>query len=602
MPATILVVEPDERTRSLVAAGLAPRGFRVTGVAAAEEARRFLTPDRPVPALVISEVDLRDLDGFSLCSLLRADQRTADVPVVLLSRSPRPEHSELAGRVGADEYLPKPLFLNDVVALACLMAGRSSRGGQFGTDTATVPLAHALRALLSGIRSGRIEFLRGGARLVFREGQVVEAAFEGAAGDRALRRLLLLARGEYAVSLRPVLSRATMFVGLQELCARTLPMLRRWDQLLARCVPLEAKLVVDFSRLPSVLDGLPNEVSALIRLCDGRRTVGDVLRQSTLDEGMALEALTRLYAMAVLTPREGERAAHPEPPFFEPGPFEPALANPNPETLYEAAGVLDAALRLQLDAFRIRPVVEARARNVTPMLLTPLAPPEAATAAPPEHATAVGSLVRTSRAYQRWAVFALALAALAALVAAAFWPTRKADPNKAAAWVAEVAAPAPEPAPWIAPAASRPADKAATDVQPLTTTQALDHAPAGAVAEPAPRESPAPLVDAIALYETGHFRESIALLEELTGADPSLAQAWIFLGLARYDSGSLQEAERAARRAIELEPKNGRALMLMASIYFDTGKPAQARAELKRYLDLYPDGPFAREARQRLAR
>lgn len=335
----VLVVEPDERARSLLQAGLGRQGFAVIAATSGEEALRFLAPDRPLPGMIFCEADLRNGngDGFSLCGQVRAGQRTADLPLVLLSHSPESDYRELAGGAGADQFLPKPLFLNDVVALARLMAGRSSSAARFEADTGTLPLPQLLRALLSGVRAGRIELERSRTFITFREGRVVDASCDGLRGEAALTRILLLESGAYLVTFGPALTRATLNFSLKELCRRMLPRLARWELLLGRGVPLDALLVADFARLKDAFEGLPEEVVGVLRLFDGRRTVREVVLDASLDEVTALEVVTRLYALSLVTlldaPPSASASASAPAAFFEPAPrpLLSALEPPTPE-------------------------------------------------------------------------------------------------------------------------------------------------------------------------------------------------------------------------------------------------------------------------------
>ena len=105
-----------------------------------------------------------------------------------------------------------------------------------------------------------------------------------------------------------------------------------------------------------------------------------------------------------------------------------------------------------------------------------------------------------------------------------------------------------------------------------------------------------------ALYDAQKYREAIALLEEITAADPSVEQAWVLLGLARFDHGDRSGAEDAAMKALSLNSKNGRAIVLLATVFLDKGQNREAKIELQRYLELYPKGPFAHEVRELLGR
>ena len=89
-------------------------GYRVTTVTdgqAALDAARSHPPD-----LVISDVMMPRLDGLGLVSALRADQRTADVPVLLLSARAGQEAAIEGLDAGADDYLVKPFSAAELLA------------------------------------------------------------------------------------------------------------------------------------------------------------------------------------------------------------------------------------------------------------------------------------------------------------------------------------------------------------------------------------------------------------------------------------------------------------------------------------------------------
>ena len=608
---SVLVVEPDERTRSVLEVGLAREGFDVIAAETAEEALCFIGPDRPLPGMVFSEADLRGSDGFSFCSTIRADQRTADLPVVLLSRTAESWHRELAGGSGADQYLPKPVFLNDVVALARLMSGRSSWDANFPANTDELPIAQVLRAILTGVRSGRLELADGSGWLSFREGCVIDAAFEGARGGEALRRLLLLGKGGYTVGFGPALARANMTFGLEDLCGRTYQQIQRWTLVLDDAVPLESVLVVDFSRLVAELDRLPDQVNEIVRLSDGRRTVRAVIVECTLDEVTALEVVTRLHAMGLLVP--------PQTP----------SSLPSESALPPLLDTLAPALQRQLEAFGIQPVVE----EPEPRLSSAVEAPELSAFAqegvleesvsltasvqgdieledrfftepeqqpePREKVEAQSQRAEASRAGWWW----LGVAVLVSLstVGGSLWWTRTTRVKVALAPVT-VVQDAPETLNAAPPELARV--PGAPDVLPAIALVEAVQVPAGVERrpEPVPVEARPNLAEGVALYDAGNLREAAAILDGVTQREPRSTQAWVYLGLARFDLGDTEGAEQAARKALELEAKNGRALMLLASVYLTAGQTQQAEAELRRYLELEPNGPYAMEARQLLRR
>ena len=322
----VLLVDPDAGAQAVLAAGLAQAGFEVLKVGSVHAALDALSQDGKLPHLVVSEVELPDGDGFSLCGQVRADARTAHLPVVLLARRREAFHRDLAGGVGSDDYLPQPVLVQDVVALARLKAGRRTGDAVFECHTARLPLAHAARALLAGGRSGRVVLANGERWFAFRHGLVVDAVFHGKRGSLAFRRMLCFGSGAYAVKLGPELHKSSFTMSRAHLCQTLLPGLERFDALRARGLPLASRLTVDFVRLAEVMATLPEDVGEVVRLFDGRRTLRAMLLECPYPEAVAYETATRLFALGVLVPacivEERERACRGAtvPGFFEPRP------------------------------------------------------------------------------------------------------------------------------------------------------------------------------------------------------------------------------------------------------------------------------------------
>ena len=318
----VLLVEPDAQYRSELGTALAEAGFEVALVGSAEDAREDLAPGGVLPGLIVSETELPGLDGFAFCGLVRAELRTAQVPVLLLASRREPFHPELAANMGADDLLFKPVMVQDVVALARLKAGRRTGEAEYEAHSARLALTEIARALLAGARSGRVVLKDGGdGFFAFRGGRVVDAAFQGERGVLGFRRLLAFGSGVFGVSFGPELHRGSLLMDRAFLRAQVLPALERFERLREVGVPLAARLTVDFARMAEHLSELPDDVIALVRLFDGRRTVRAVLLECRLPEVVAFEAMMHLFVLGVLVPasrvEERERSLD-APRFFEP--------------------------------------------------------------------------------------------------------------------------------------------------------------------------------------------------------------------------------------------------------------------------------------------
>lgn len=336
----VLVVDPDESSRSVLDVALGREGFEVWSSGTASEANLLLTGR--APDLIVLESALGSDDGFTFVAALRGDERLAKVPVLLLAAPGEDNEAALAEVVGVDEIIRKPAFARDVTALARLELARRA-DGLLTFDSNSLPPERMLRALLSTPRSGRMTLAGGRAQLLFRGGKVVSARFgELHPSVDLVERALALTSGEYTVTLMPVAAEVELNCRLQEVVNVVVPRLARWQRALLKSVPLDMRLAIDFGRLKNV-KGLPDEVSAVLRLFDGFRNVEQVLLDSPLSASVTLEAATRLFLMGVLTHTQGGDeelfTLRPMPRLFEPPASE---AKELMETLFANGGEIRA--------------------------------------------------------------------------------------------------------------------------------------------------------------------------------------------------------------------------------------------------------------------
>ena len=110
----ILIADDDPDIRDLVVFKLEQAGFAVTavddGVAALSAAR-----DDP-PDLAVLDVMMPGMSGIDVCRQLRADQRTAGLPVILLTARAQEGDVEVGFGAGADDYVVKPFSPRELVS------------------------------------------------------------------------------------------------------------------------------------------------------------------------------------------------------------------------------------------------------------------------------------------------------------------------------------------------------------------------------------------------------------------------------------------------------------------------------------------------------
>ncbi len=111
---SILLVDDDQEIRELLETYLSRAGFQVRSVADGEGLRRAMAEE--AADLVILDVMLPDEDGFSLCRWVRAHQRLAQVPIIMLTASSDEADRVIGLELGADDYLGKPFSPRELLA------------------------------------------------------------------------------------------------------------------------------------------------------------------------------------------------------------------------------------------------------------------------------------------------------------------------------------------------------------------------------------------------------------------------------------------------------------------------------------------------------
>ncbi|MEH2077498.1 MAG: response regulator transcription factor [Nostoc sp.] len=109
----ILVIEDDNVTRDLYLKGLKAKGFDTisadNGLAGIQQVQEC------IPDLVICDITMPDMDGYSVLSTLRQDPLTAIIPFIFLTGSSNKADVRKAMELGADDYLTKPSTLDELL-------------------------------------------------------------------------------------------------------------------------------------------------------------------------------------------------------------------------------------------------------------------------------------------------------------------------------------------------------------------------------------------------------------------------------------------------------------------------------------------------------
>jgi chemosensory pili system protein ChpA (sensor histidine kinase/response regulator) len=117
-----MVVDDSLTVRRLTARLLSRAGYDVS--AAKDGADALQQMQRGLPDLLVIDLEMPRMDGFELARILRADGRTAQVPIVVVTSRLAEKHQRRAAEMGADAFFGKPYAEDELLACIAGLLGR----------------------------------------------------------------------------------------------------------------------------------------------------------------------------------------------------------------------------------------------------------------------------------------------------------------------------------------------------------------------------------------------------------------------------------------------------------------------------------------------
>ena len=121
----ILVIDDDPAISELVAVNLEMAGYDVSqaedGIKGQALALQLL------PDLIMLDLMLPKVDGFTVCQRLRRNERTAEIPVLMLTALSQTQDKVEGFNAGADDYLTKPFEVEEMLARIRALLRRTDR-------------------------------------------------------------------------------------------------------------------------------------------------------------------------------------------------------------------------------------------------------------------------------------------------------------------------------------------------------------------------------------------------------------------------------------------------------------------------------------------
>ena len=278
------------------------------------------------PDLLLAEYILPDADGLQLVARLAEDPVTARTPVIFLSKKGDLETRLRGLKLGAKDYLVKPMHVKEVLARVKLVISRLERletemteseailSGKLDEVSVLDLIEHLSREKRTGVLKLRNGHHRDG-QIFLRNGAIINAVTHSLKREDAVFEMLLWQKGKFSILFQQIEVPTEIYVSTLGLLLEGARRVAEWNELADQIPSLDTPLVVsdNFKQILSKRDITP-ELHKFISLFNGSTSVAQVIQASDYDTLSSIERIVKLYRQGFL---EGAHAAVARPEVLE---------------------------------------------------------------------------------------------------------------------------------------------------------------------------------------------------------------------------------------------------------------------------------------------
>jgi CheY-like chemotaxis protein len=318
----LLLVDGDPKSLRVMEVSLKKAGFSVTTAVNGRDAlEKFeISP----PDLILSDTKMPEMDGFELCRRLKQDERHRGTPFIFLTGQKSVEYKVKGLELGVEDYLTKPIYIKEIVTRVKILLEKKEKErlekkdlrASFAGHLSDMGVVDLVQTLEMGKKSGALHIKnpRGlEAVCYFRDGRILDCEMGKLAGENAFYRLLNWQEGEFAIDFKPIEREERIPVSTQGLLMEGMRRIDEWGRIVEQLPPLDRVFEIDYALLAERLAEIPDDVNALLRLLDGRRTLEQVVEEADYDDLAAAGVVSKLYFEGIIRearePAPGAQAA-----------------------------------------------------------------------------------------------------------------------------------------------------------------------------------------------------------------------------------------------------------------------------------------------------
>jgi putative two-component system response regulator len=110
----VLIVDDVEVNLIILEEIIKNMGYHPLTAQSVKEALQIIQDSNPLPRVILSDISMPDIDGFTFCSMLKKDPYTKDIPVIFISAMDSTSDLSKGFELGAVDYISKPFDKTEV--------------------------------------------------------------------------------------------------------------------------------------------------------------------------------------------------------------------------------------------------------------------------------------------------------------------------------------------------------------------------------------------------------------------------------------------------------------------------------------------------------
>ncbi len=308
----ILVVDSDDKNLRILQESLEAADFTVLTASTGSQAWEIALEE--MPELVLSEVDVPELDGFGLLEKLKSESATSTIPLVFLTNKRALQDRVRSLRGGVKDYMIKPLHVKEVVARVRMILRRMSKVKQEEPEQSKKLVGkleeHSVIDLIENFgverKTGVLQIYNENNRngeIYFSNGAVVHAALGTLRAEKAVYQMLPWRPGRFIMTFKDVNVQTSISVSNLGLLLHGFKRMELREKLFRQLPSPETTFVLTgVFRKMIEKQSFNAETAKFISLIDGRRDILQLIDESLFDDLKTLERLVKLYQQNFIIP------------------------------------------------------------------------------------------------------------------------------------------------------------------------------------------------------------------------------------------------------------------------------------------------------------